>query len=292
MQKEFPLVTIVVPCYNHAKYIEETIKSIVNQTYKNIELIVIDDGSKDNSVQVIKSLVKVYDFTFIARENRGLSKTLNEGINLAKGKYFSACASDDKLVLNKIELQVAFMEQNSNCGMCYAKTIFFDDEGNEQKENISKPKSGWIFNELLAENFIPAVTQFIRKDVLLKVGKFDETLKIEDWDMWLRIAKEYKIGYVDKYLAYYRRHDDNVSKNAHLMIEEEKKIINKWNTEIVYDKALVNRKLFWFNYLAIDNKLQSLKYIFTVILNINNTTAVRGLIKFFLPYFILKKVIK
>ena len=88
-EENIPLVSVVVPCYNHEKYVKETIESIVNQTYKNIELIVIDDGSKDNSVKVIQELADKYGFTFIHRPNKGLSATLNEGIRLSKGKYFN-----------------------------------------------------------------------------------------------------------------------------------------------------------------------------------------------------------
>ena len=111
MNKILPLVSVIVPCYNHEKYVEETIESIVNQTYENIELIVIDDGSKDASPQIIEELSKKYNFKFIHRSNKGLSATLNEGIRLSQGKYISVCASDDKLKLDKIEKQVKFMEE-------------------------------------------------------------------------------------------------------------------------------------------------------------------------------------
>lgn len=127
-KKDSPLVSIVVPCYNHANYVRETIESIVNQTYKNIELVVIDDGSTDNSVEIIQKLAKNYNFTFIYRPNKGLSATLNEGMNLSKGKYFCACAcaSDDLYIIDKIEKKVKFMEENPQYGMSYGKIIRFN----------------------------------------------------------------------------------------------------------------------------------------------------------------------
>ena len=100
---EKPLVSVVIPCYNHEKFVQDCIQSVIDQTYENIELIIIDDGSKDNSVKVIQELADKYGFTFIHRPNKGLSATLNEGIRLSKGKYFSAIASDDILFLEKIE---------------------------------------------------------------------------------------------------------------------------------------------------------------------------------------------
>ncbi len=125
-ENNLPLVSVVVPCYNHEKYVKETIESIINQTYKNIELIVIDDGSKDNSVQVIQEMADKHGFTFVHRPNKGLSATLNEGIRLSKGKYFCAIASDDILMLEKIEKQVTFMEANPEYGMCYGKILYFE----------------------------------------------------------------------------------------------------------------------------------------------------------------------
>ena len=91
-----PLVSIIVPCYNHEKYITECIGSIMNQTFRNFELTVIDDGSKDQSFEVLKSLQKKYEFNLIHQENRGISATLNRGIKeFSRGKYISFCASDD-----------------------------------------------------------------------------------------------------------------------------------------------------------------------------------------------------
>lgn len=90
-----PLVTVIIPSYNHERYISQSIESVVFQSYKNIEIIVIDDGSKDQSVTLINGLADKYGFIVIARENRGVAKTLNEGIGLARGKYMSFLASDD-----------------------------------------------------------------------------------------------------------------------------------------------------------------------------------------------------
>lgn len=245
-EKNLPLVSIVVPCYNHEKYVKETIESIINQTYKNIELIVIDDGSKDNSVSVIQELADKYGFTFIHRPNKGLSATLNEGIRLSKGKYFCACASDDIYMLDKIEKQVQFMETNPEYGMCYGKIVEFDDSGYKKEREIKNAKSGWCFEELILSNFIPAVSQMIKRDIFEDVGNFDEDLYIEDWDMWLRIVYKYKIGYVDNYLAYYRLHSNNCSSNTLKMHLAKVTIINKWGKirNISMEINKVNMKTF------------------------------------------------
>ena len=108
-----PYVTVVVPSYNHAQYIKKCIMSIINQTYKNFQLIVIDDGSSDNSVDIIQDLSEMYGFTFIVQENKGVAATLNRAIReYCVGDYFTFCASDDFWTSDKLEIQVAFMEEN------------------------------------------------------------------------------------------------------------------------------------------------------------------------------------
>ena len=265
VKENMPLVSVIVPCYNHEKYVEETIESIVNQTYKNIELIVIDDGSKDASPQIIEKLSKKYSFKFIHRPNKGLSATLNEGIKLSNGKYFSACASDDIYLLDKIEKQVQFMEDNREYGACYGKIILIDDKGNQTKEYHIDPKSGWIFDDLLNRCLIPSVSSFIKREVFETVGDYDENSWIEDWDMWLRISEKYQIGYLNEFLAYYRKHDTNISKHSYNMYVAEKKILEKWVDKKDYQKAINLRKIVWFSTLSRKHKKEALKYLPSVI---------------------------
>jgi alpha-1,3-rhamnosyltransferase len=260
-ENNLPLVSVVVPCYNHEKYVKETIESIINQTYKNIELIVIDDGSKDNSVSVIQELADKYGFTFIHRPNKGLSATLNEGIKLSKGKYFSAIASDDILMLEKIEKQVEFMESNPEYGMCYGKIVYFEDSIKNTSEYSNSNKQGWVFDDLLNYGcFIPAPSTFMRKEVFESVGGFDKNLWIEDWDMWLRISQKYQVGYIDEYLAYYRKHDTNISSQSLKMYKAEKQILEKYKDYENFDNVIKNKKIVWFSLLSRKYKKEAMKY--------------------------------
>lgn len=275
------LVTVIIPCYNHEKYVEETIESIVNQTYKNIELIVIDDGSKDTSPQIIEELSKKYDFKFIHRPNKGLSATLNEGIKLSQGKYVSVCASDDKLKLDKVEKQVNFMENNPHYGMCFGKAILFDDDGSEEPLEIKYSRGGWIFDDLIINNFhIPAVTNMIRKNVFSDVGVFDENLWVEDWDMWVRIANKYQIGYMDEYLAYYRKHETNMSKQGWKMYEAKVQALEKWKGLENYDEIIQTWQIKWFRALSRDYKSEAKKYLLIAFKNIFHMSSVIGFVKY------------
>jgi len=260
---DIALVSVIVPCYNHEKYVQATIESIVNQTYKNIELIVIDDGSKDASPQIIEALSKQYNFKFIHRPNKGLSATLNEGIELSQGEYIAVCASDDIYIANKIEKQVDFMENNLDYGMCFGKIISIDNFGTETKNNQKYSRSGWIFKDILYQKFtIPAVTSMFRKDIFKDIGVFDENLFVEDWDIYLRIANKYQIGYMDEYLAYYRMHDTNITHQKIKIFDSQQKILNKWKESKYYKEAQIMYELKFYIYDASVNKRKALKYFF------------------------------
>lgn len=284
-----PLVSIVVPSYNHEKYIQETIESIVNQTYDNIELIVIDDGSKDNSPQIIQKLSKKYGFKFIHRPNKGLSATLNEGIKLSKGKYWSACASDDVLILDKIAIQVGFMENNLEYGMCFSKIIAFNERGEKTKNNPKYAKSGWLFKDILYQRLtIPAASILTRKEVFDRVGLYDENLFVEDWDMFLKIANKYQIGFVNQYLAYYRLHDSNISHQKSKTYGAQKKTLEKWSGSKYYKKASIYYELKFFIYDASSNKIKATKYLFTHLQYFYYRRFIRGVVNLIFNNWIQK----
>lgn len=282
MIENLPLVSIVVPSYNHEKYIKYTIESIVNQSYDNIELIVIDDGSKDSSPQIIEELSNKYNFKFIHRSNKGLSATLNEGITLSKGKYWCVCASDDILALDKIEKQVDFMEKNIGYGMCYGKVILFDDNDKQTPLEIKHSKGGWIFDDLIKSRFwIPAVSNMVRKSVFIDVGMYDESLFVEDWDMWVRISDKYQIGFIDDYLAYYRQHDTNISKQGWKLYESKVASLAKWEHLDNYQEIIKEWRLRWFRTLSRNYKTEARKYLPHAIKNMFHKNSMIGLIKYF-----------
>jgi len=239
-----PLVSIVVPSYNHAKYIKETILSLVHQTYQNIELIIIDDGSKDNSVEILKGLQKEFDFQLILRENRGLIATLNEGLALANGKYFCVVASDDIFMLNKIEIQVAFMEQNPEYALCFGKMKIIDENSKYVKDfKVKKIKSGFMFYNIFAKKFIiTAPTVMLQKNILQDIGGYSQEFYIEDFPLWLKLSLKYPFGYINEYLVSYRIHGKNMSSNISTSIQEMDKVLNRYNIDSK-TKRILN---FWY----------------------------------------------
>jgi alpha-1,3-rhamnosyltransferase len=208
---ELPLVSVISVCYNHAKYVLETLDSIKNQTYPNIELIIMDDSSIDNSVEVIKSWINKndYDCQFIAHQkNQGLCKTLNEAINFISGVYVQIISCDDILNSNKIKLQIElFNNLSSAYGVIHTDLNYI----NEKSEFIDRAKSRQRSNfkdefyyKLIESNKIAAPTLLYKYQSILDVGKFDERYSFEDLDILLKLSKKYKIAYLDKCLLNYR----------------------------------------------------------------------------------------
>lgn len=243
MQASLPLVSVIIPCYNHQDYILDSIKSVIAQTYKNIELIIIDDGSKDNSVDAIKQLEQVCQqrfcrFEFRARPNKGLSATLNEGMNWAKGEYFCALASDDMMVAHKIELQVAYMLDNPDVTSVFGGINLVDEYGITRQQRINDHKYFSFEDIFLHEHELPAPTQMHKLRDILELGGFSQETKIEDWEILLRITKSgKKVVYIPELLSLYRIHGDNTFTKNELMLVELCKIINFYKDHPLFEVA-------------------------------------------------------
>ena len=255
-----PLVSVIVPCYNYAKYIEDCIGSIMNQTYDNLELIVVNDGSVDDSEQVIKELQKRYDFIYEYQDNAGVSAAYNKGLSLSNGELLAFCDADDIFVLDKIEKQVDFLSEYTEFDACYAKSINFLEDGTEIMQDGSVCEFGDVFDSLMIGKFSPPYsTKMVRKIVFNEVGYYDESLAVQDFDMWLRIAKKFKIGFIDDYLIRYREHDTNIHYDYERMAKMMFQVLDKWKLDDIYDKAILSAELNFFPIYAKNNKLKAIK---------------------------------
>lgn len=254
-----PLVSIIIPSYNHIRYIRQTIESVHNQTYHPIELFVIDDGSTDGSQMLLEQLKEEFHFSLICRENKGLVYTLNQALVLAKGDYICVVASDDIFHPSKIETQVQFMLQNSEYAMCFGKMRIIDEFGNFIKNLKSKAaKSGNIFYDIYGKNFITAPTVMIKKEVLIEMGGYSDKYTIEDYPLWLKVAQNYTIGFIDTYLVDYRIHGSNMSGNLLKSIIQTEKVLVDFNIDTVTQKKLSHIYFRWFCDLS---KTDHLEYI-------------------------------
>lgn len=212
--ESMPLVSVIMPCYNHEAYIEKAIISVLEQTYKNIELIVIDDGSKDNSCEVIRRLSEIHGFTFVEQDNSGVCKTLNRGVfEFSKGSYIAVLASDDYWAFDKIEKQMALILSSAGAEFCYTQALEFDsDSGESIRVFPKKPKVGRVLNAVFVSQHVPAGSILFSKRLFQEMNGFDESLKEEDWDFIIRAASLTNFLVVAESLFYYRSHRGNTMK--------------------------------------------------------------------------------
>ncbi len=280
-----PLVTISTPCYNHEKYLPDYFGSVISQTYKNIELIIIDDASKDNSQKIIENYLpelkkRFRKVIYIPRKkNLGVVKNMNEIIDLMKGKYRIGCASDDIMLPIRVEENVKFLENNKEYGMVYSDAYIFEDWIDFKNINLNKLDyfsrkikfySGNIMSQLLVYNFIPAIATCVRKNVLDKVGKYNEDYCFGDYDMWLKIAEKFKIGYIDEKLVLYRVHNESFSMrrdNKIKILKDKERMINthikngKYGQKYV-DLAYINIFKSYMNCYLYNKDKKKFKYYF------------------------------
>lgn len=212
-----PRVTAVIPCFNRGAFIRQTVESVLNQTYENIELVVIDDGCTDNSRAVLETFGdRLTILEHPNRENRGQSAGINLGVAATTGKYVGILDSDDLWLPNKIAEQVAFLEAHEDVGLVYGNGEAIDEEGRKLYDIY--PPNHQELNDparvLLDCYFLVPNNSLVRRDVLLQTGGFDETLRAaQDHDMAIKIAELTKLAYVDRVWFRYRRHAGSISRN-------------------------------------------------------------------------------
>lgn len=230
--KEKPLVTVYITNHNYGRFIDESIKSVLNQSFKKLELIIIDDDSKDNSKKIINKYANLSNVTTIFQKRKGLAISNNIALKIAKGKYIMRLDADDYLDNYAIQIMSEYLEKNSNYGLVYPDFYLVDLNGNiiniirnnkiDKNSTLTNPANG-------------ACTMF-RTKFLKEIGGYNERYSCQDGlDIWLRYIKKYDVSNINIPLFYYRRHGKNLTESKDRIINERKKIINE---TINYDKKL------------------------------------------------------
>lgn len=213
-----PVVSVVVPAYNAEKTILDTIRCIQRQTFSNFELIVINDGSTDGTLEMLGTVeeprMKVFSF-----ENAGLPVARNRGIAHAVGEYITFIDADDLWTPDKLELQIMALQQHSEAGVAYSWTAFIDEEGKILYASKSLYFEGDVYLKLLVRNFISSGSNILaRKQFIKSVGEFDPSLKsAEDWDYNIRLAAQCPFVVVPKYQILYRKSSQAMTAKVDVM---------------------------------------------------------------------------
>ena len=257
-----PKVSIILPSFNRAYLLPRAIKSILNQTFQDFELIIVDDGSSDNTEEVLNSF-KDKRIIYIRHDrNKGASAARNTGLKVASGEYIAFQDSDDEWIPDKLEKQIKVFEAApSEVGVVY--TSFWKYLNNNEKIYIPNPKiklkEKYIFKELLKHNFIGLPTAIIRKECFEKVGRFDEELScLEDWDLFIRISRYYQFMFIDEplLLSYYTPGSVN-EQEGNIKVNALRLILQKNWRDLVLDEYLLARHYFNIgNSLCLDRKVK------------------------------------
>ncbi len=219
-----PTVSVIVPCFNQAAFLGQAIESVLSQTYADLQLIVVDDGSTDQTRDVAASFSDPR-LLFIHQDNRGLGAARNRGYQASSGQYVTFLDSDDYFSPHKVQRQVEVLENEAEIGFVFCDIQHVDAQGAPLNDYTVKsafrPFSKDLLSLLLAGGFMPPHAVMIRRSVLDEVGLFDESPELsgnEDYDLWLRVAAAgYRAFYVDHKDAYYRIHGQNMSLRADVM---------------------------------------------------------------------------
>lgn len=242
-----PLVSVIALCYNHERFIEECLQSVVNQTYTDIELIIVDDCSTDKSREKILSFSSQHPSVKIIlnEKNLGNCRSFNQAFHISKGKYIIDLSTDDVLLPERITEQVKLMESFEHIGVVFSDSININESSRiydssflkRFRENSLKPE-GNVYKEVLQKKlWMMPVTMMTRRTIFEQLGGYDESLAYEDTDFWVRSSRICDYGYIPKILSYQRKVKGSLSTKAYL--RKNKLIVT---SVIVAQKALLLNK--------------------------------------------------
>lgn len=219
-----PSVSVVVPSYNHALFVEATLQSIIKQSFQPLELLVIDDGSTDDSPAIIERTLNDCPFAceLIARDNRGLCATLNEGLERTSGEYFAYLGSDDLWLPEFLEARVALLESRAEAVLAYGHAYYIDDANRiiDSTADWAKYTDGDA-RDMLLSTTAPMSPTVVYRRAALNEQRWDEARVLEDYDLYLRLSAEGSFAFDPRILSAWRRHGSNVSWDQTLMLEEQ-----------------------------------------------------------------------
>lgn len=258
-----PLVSIIAPCFNAEKYLELAIAGIYAQTYKNYEVIIVDDGSSDNSFEMLEALQKTHGFQLYRQANQGVSAALNHGLRHAKGKYVSTPDLDDIMLPDSVAVRVAYMEEHLDAGLVGANSRYIDPNGRVLKDEKRTHSSRYDFADILAKARVcGAPVALYRMEALKAANFYDPAIKVQDFQITLRIAQlGWFIDIIPVLITLYRRHPNNLSKKYRPVLEADLAAIAPYRDHPAYPEGraeIIHKAL---KYAVLQDKVHALKLL-------------------------------
>lgn len=237
------MVSVIIVVYNGEKYIEAAIKSVLNQTYKDIELVVADDGSTDNTKKIVE---KYKNIVYVYQENRGEGSARNLGIEASKGEYLAFLDADDLYAPDKIEKQLKILLEDNNIDVVYNDLKVVDENLNYlnilKSEGIYEKRQDLLANIIYRQVIQGPICMMIRRNCIKDIKWSEELVYTVDYEYVMKLAFKYNFKYLEEPLYIYRRHESNLSNKHNATVEEEMKIVKKLGIDNI--KSIVSKSTF------------------------------------------------
>ena len=262
-----PKVSVILPSYNHEQYVEAAVRSVMEQSGVDFELIVIDDGSKDRSPEILKRLSEELGFTYIHRPNKGVVATLNEALELAQGEYVCSFSSDDIMPPDRLKKQSDFLDAHPDAVACFGQIVPLYDDGSLGEMDVRYLRSvpQVTFEEsFLGKKALHGCGEMFVREKILAIGGYDSRYYFEDYPLYLSILYNYGPQPVSKdfVCCYYREHGDNLHLDHERIFREIIRILSEnYSAHPLYKKAVSAWKANWFSAVAAQSKLEALRLI-------------------------------
>ena len=215
MMADKPLVSIVIASYNMAQYLPLAVKSVLDQTYRNIEVLIVDDGSSDGTCNVVLPYLNDPLVRYLFQENKGQAAAKNYGMRESRGEYIAFLDADDLWAPDKLEAQIPLFLTSKAVGVVYSRVLYIDEAGKELQVADNELFRGRVSGPLLIRNFIGFGTSVVKKECFDCLGGFNEDLRMGiDYELWLKLSTQYEFDYIDRPLLYYRLWAGQMSKNC------------------------------------------------------------------------------
>jgi len=209
-ESALPLVSVVMPAYNHERFVEEAVRSVWEQTYPNVELVVLDDGSRDGTPEILRRLqaASPIPMQVVCKANEGVTRTLNRGLALARGEYVALSSGDDRHLPHHVATLVAAALEEEPGTVVHGDVCMIDGSGARTGHRLSDDypfRSGSVYEDLLLQtSTLPGLAALVPAAVFAEVGGYNEASLLDDWEMFLKITRRHRVRYVPEVLAEYR----------------------------------------------------------------------------------------
>lgn len=271
------LISVIAPCYNAERYLEQALKSIYAQDYPNIEVIIVDDGSTDRSIEMLQALQPQYGFRLVTQANKGVSGALNTGLALANGTYVATPDLDDLMLPHSLSLRAAYLDAHADVGCVGALISYIDAEGRLIKHQTQAGIARLPFAGILANaTVVGAPVSLYRMQAMRSVGGYDPDIKVQDFHMTLRIAAAgFAIHVLPDIVTLYRRHPNNLSRRYKVLLDADLRAIAPYRDHPAYPQgrvAVINKAL---KYAVVQDKRDAWRLVRSIPLRLMNRTTFR-----------------